>query len=53
VALSLNPLICTLALHHRNIVFPSRRGRKMVDIEKLADEWGPEKIVQVYDPPTG
>jgi len=25
----------------------------MVDIEKLADEWGPEKIVQVYDPPTG
>ena len=25
----------------------------MVDIEKLADQWGPEKIVQVYDPPTG
>jgi glutamate dehydrogenase (NAD(P)+) len=25
----------------------------MVDIEKLADKWGPEKIVQVYDSLTG
>jgi len=25
----------------------------MVDIEKFADEWGPEKILQVYDPQSG
>ncbi|MCX8171070.1 MAG: Glu/Leu/Phe/Val dehydrogenase, partial [Candidatus Bathyarchaeota archaeon] len=25
----------------------------MVSIDRLADEWGPEKIIQVYDPPTG
>jgi len=25
----------------------------LVDIEKFADEWGPEKIVQLYDPQTG
>ncbi len=24
----------------------------MVDIEKFADEWGPEKVLQVYDPHT-
>ena len=24
----------------------------MVDIEKFADEWGPEKVLQVYDPQT-
>lgn len=26
---------------------------KMVDIEKFADEWGPEKVLQVYDSSTG
>jgi len=25
----------------------------MVDIEKFADEWGPEKVLQVYDSNTG
>ena len=25
----------------------------MVDIEKFADEWGPEKVLQVYDPHAG
>ena len=25
----------------------------MVSIEKFADEWGPEKVLQVYDPNTG
>ena len=25
---------------------------KMVDIEKFADQWGPEKVLQVYDPHT-
>jgi len=25
----------------------------MVDMEKLADEWGPEKVLQVYNPQTG
>lgn len=25
---------------------------RMVDIEEFADEWGPEKILQVYDPET-
>jgi len=25
----------------------------MVDIEKFADQWGPEKVLQVYDPRTG
>jgi glutamate dehydrogenase/leucine dehydrogenase len=25
----------------------------MVDIERFSDEWGPEKVLQVYDPSTG
>jgi len=29
------------------------RGKcRMVDIEKFADEWGPEKVLQVYEPQT-
>jgi glutamate dehydrogenase (NAD(P)+) len=35
-------------------VIPSSGGNRMkVKIESFADEWGPEKILQVYDPKTG